>query len=296
MSSREKGLLSNIKLHEISLVDAPANKGAKVVLYKRDISKEELTPHQKEKLKLLMDEGKPRDQALAIVLNMSAKRSNDMNIEELQKKLKETEDALTKALSDLKSANDKASSDLDAVTKILDKSGVELKKLDDGSFSVTKAKEEEMIEFEGQMIAKSAVPAPILTSLEKQRKEIESLKKAASDTEVQKRATDQFPNLKGSAVSKGNLLRAVEGLEKKDADEVLESLKAADAAVAFMFKAVGTTEKTDLSSEETKLNKMVEDYQNEHKVSKAQAFSAVTESGEGARLLAEQRASKDARH
>ena len=81
---------------------------------------------------------------------------------------------------------------------------------------------EESIEVEGQMIAKSAIPAPIL-------KKLEEMQKAVETEALRKRAEEVLPNFKGTADERGKLLKSV-----GEDEGLLTLLKAADAAFAAL--------------------------------------------------------------
>jgi cellobiose-specific phosphotransferase system component IIA len=236
--------IKSLSLDELSVVGKPANPGARVALFK---TKEP---------ELNNDEGdtvmsKTLEEALA-------------EIEEGKGELKKAENAieqLTKALEE---------------THVIQKSA-------DGDITVAKKQAEEMIEFDGQMIAKSAVPAPILKALETQAKDLADLRKKAETEDLRKSAEATFPNLAGNVEAKVGLMKALNSLPDTEKDEVLKSLKAADAAVAGLFKERGNSA-ADENSPAQKLEKMAHDYAKANSVTYEIAFSEVTKSGDGAAL------------
>jgi len=143
---------------------------------------------------------------------------------------------------------------------------------------VEKAKPvEEMLEFEGEMIAKSAVPAPIL-------KKLEEMQKAAEVEALRKRADEVLPNFKGTADERGKLLKSIGGDE-----DLLAILRAADAAFAGIYQEVGKTDaENDLKSPNDKLNDMVKAYQEDKKEKDFyKAYAAVIKTAQGKSLLLE---------
>ena len=144
--------------------------------------------------------------------------------------------------------------------------------------AVEKAKPaEEMIEVEGEMIAKSAVPAPIL-------KKLEEMQKAVEVEALRKRAEEVLPNFKGTADERGKLLKSVGN------DETLIAiLRAADAAFAGIYKEVGKTDaENDLKTPTEKLNDMVKVYQEEKKEKDFhKAYAAVIKTAQGRALVLE---------
>jgi hypothetical protein len=143
--------------------------------------------------------------------------------------------------------------------------------------SIEKAKPaEETIEVGGEMVAKSAIPAPVL-------KQLEELQQAREGEELRKRAEKVLPNFKGTADERGKLLKSV------GEDEVLLAiLRAADAAFAGIFQEVGKTDaENDLKTPADKLNDMVKMRQEEKKEDFYKAYAAVIKTAEGKSLLLE---------
>ena len=136
---------------------------------------------------------------------------------------------------------------------------------------------EETLEVEGQMIAKSAIPAPIL-------KKLEEMQKAVETEALRKRAEEVLPNFKGTADERGKLLKSV-----GEDEGLLTLLKAADAAFAGVFMEVGKTDAAnDLKTATEKLNDMVKGYQ-EDKQEKDfhKAYAAVIKTAQGRALVLE---------
>ena len=140
--------------------------------------------------------------------------------------------------------------------------------------AVEKAKPaEEMIEVEGEMIAKSAIPAPIL-------KKLEEVEKAAEQAAFEKKAEEVLPNFKGTVEERAALIKAIGGDEN-----LLTVLKAADAAFAGLFEEIGKGKAVEFESPQEELNHMVKAYMDEHAVEKPAAMTEVTKSGRGRELL-----------
>ena len=143
---------------------------------------------------------------------------------------------------------------------------------------VTKAAPaEEMMEVEGEMIAKSAIPAPIL-------KKLEEMQKAVEVEALRKRAEEVLPNFKGTADERGKLLKSVgtdEGL--------LALLKAADAAFAGVYQEVGKTDaENDLKTAAEKLKDLTKAYQTEKgEKSFEKAYAAIVKTAQGRALVLE---------
>jgi hypothetical protein len=136
---------------------------------------------------------------------------------------------------------------------------------------------EEVVEVEGQMIAKSAIPAPIL-------KKLEEMQKAVETEALRKRAEEVLPNFKGTADERGKLLKSV-----GEDEGLLTLLKAADAAFAGVYQEVGKTDAAnDLKTATEKLNDLVKGYQ-EDKQEKDfhKAYAAVIKTAQGRALVLE---------
>lgn len=248
----KRNKIKGLSLDELSVVDDPANPGAHITLFKRQ-------------------EPKPK---------------TDEGENVMFKTLEEALAAFEEQKTELAKANDAVA----VLTKALEATH-EVKKAEDGAVTVVAKAKEEMIEFEGEMIAKSAVPAPILKALEKQAKEVADLRKAAELDDLRKRAEKEFPNLAGSADEKAALMKAVDGIEATAKEAVVKSLKAADAAVSKLFKEVGSAQ-VDEASPQAQLDKLAKEHAAKNKVSFEAAFSEVTKSGAGMELFKALRSSK----
>jgi len=162
----------------------------------------------------LVDAG---DDPLAKVTLLKRKGNSDMS-DEVTKTKEDIEKELADALQEIETLKTK-------VTELEEKETTE------------KAKPEETIEIDGEVIAKSAIPAAVLKQLEKVQKDKEELEKAAAKADLEKRATEKFPMMKGTPDQKGRLLKAVENDK-----ELMEILAAAEAMFAQMSKELGDTD------------------------------------------------------
>jgi DNA-binding transcriptional MerR regulator len=254
-----KYLLSGIKLDEVSLVDIPAAPMAKIALFKRGDMDDEM----KAKMKEYMDKGYSEDEARAMM-----KKEDGMDPEELAKRLEELEGQvaeMTGELDTLKKAADEAGFDFDGTT-------------------LTKRAPVEYIEVEGEKIAKSAIPAVILKALEAKEAELAVAKAKEAEAAIAKRGAEVLPNLSGTDLVKGKLLEAI-----GDDEELLKSLKAADAAIAKAMEEVGFNPMNEDASAAFRLNKMAGEYAEAHKVPFETAYAEVTKSGEGRDLMVQAR-------
>jgi hypothetical protein len=246
--------LTNLDLMEVSLVDAGDDPLAKVALFKRKSEEDKMEDNLEEdltqkKVELEDEEDEMMDEADDD--KKPARKSwkaEALAQEEANKSLLEEVETLKGKIAELEKA------------------------------AVEKAKPaEEMLEVDGEMIAKSAIPAPIL-------KKLEDVQKALEAEELRKRADEVLPNFKGTADERGKLLKSVEG-----EDELLALLLAADAAFAGLFKEVGKTDaENDLKTPTEKLNDIVKAYQEEKKEKDFhKAYAAVIKTAQGRSLVLE---------
>ena len=248
--------LLDLQLDEVSLVDSPANKSATVALFKRDTTMTEKTEEKEE-----LEKAKKPDPATGEV-ETPEEDATDTTSEADEEMAPPLSPPKKKKPSIAKSARE---TDLEAevarLTKALeDKEDV--------------AKADEVIDFGGELIAKSSIPAPVL-------KKLEEVQKAQEVAELHKRAETEIPNFKGTVEQRGKLLKSI----GTDA-ELLALLKAADAAFAGLFKEIGKTDVEDgLLSADQKLDTMVKQYQEEKKVDFYKAYAAVVKTAEGKELL-----------
>jgi len=271
-------MLKNIMLDEISLVDVPANSEAKITLFKRGdtMKEEEMSEAQKAKMKEYMDKGYSKEDAVKMCMGeKTEKGGHNMDPEELAKKL----EALEGQVEDLTKRAEGAEAAKAELEKAADEAGFDV---EEGK--LTKRADPEYVEIDGEKVEKSAVPAPILKRIEDQQAEITKMREAQEEVELAKRGAAELPNLAGTDVAKGNLLKAVEADE-----EVMKALKAADAALKKQMEEIGVNPANDEASATFRLNKMANDYASEHNVPFESAFAEVTKSGEGADLMREAR-------
>lgn len=245
--------LKGLHLDEISLVDNPANQHAMVSIFKRS------------------DPDNPASAGSPGVTSVAKEGQMDPKLE---KKLGELESQV----ETLKAERDEAVAK--AETAEAEKAEAVAKA--EEAEKVEKA-EDDFIDIDGEKVAKSAVPAPLLKRMEAQQAAIEKMQADAEKVELRKRAEDELPNLAGTADQKGALLKALDGLDDADRDELMKGLKAADAAVSKLFAEVGKSA-DDETSAEARLNKMAKDYAAEKSVPFETAFAEVIKTRDGAEL------------
>lgn len=269
--------LTDLELIELSLVDEPANPAARVVMFKRDMTPDE------DKIKELVAGGMSEDDARKQVAQM--RRSKGAGPSGDQGKGGQSMSDQEKRLVELEAANKRLESCVEALSKSLETEGYVVQ-LADEAVTVEKRKAEDYIEVGGETILKSALPASVLSVISKQADELAAVTKKLEAEELVKRVSAEIPHLAGDAVTKGEVLKAVDAI----ADEAVRKaahamLKGANALASKLTREFGSVapQETDAMTE---LNKMAEDFAAEKKVTFAKAFAEVTKTGRGAELFA----------
>lgn len=277
-------LLKNLMLDELSLVDRPANAQAMVSLFKRDDSQEEvnkMTDEMDAKVKAYMKEkGCGKEEAMK-ALGYDMEKADDAEEADLEKAAEEvTEEVTEKADEDqaaeeidveaLKADVDTLKAENEFLRKGLIENGFIIK-----AEAIEKKAEVEMIEVEGEMVAKCDIPAPVLKALE-----AAAVEKA--DIELTKRAGEVLPHFD---------VNAAKSLVKSFGDDeaVMAALLAADKAFAAAMQEFG---KSDVDGEfataADKLDALVKGYMEDNQLKKseyAKAYAAVAKTDEGKALI-----------
>ena len=121
-------------------------------------------------------------------------------------------------------------------------------------------------------------------SNDRKSKDLAKAQAAARDSDIEKREAelDQLP---GKSDVKKGLIGAILDIEDADIRKgAFAILKAANSANDDDFKRAGTLSKADVADADSKLEKMAKAHAAENSVPYAQAYMAVTKSGEGAKL------------
>lgn len=264
--------LVNLELEEVSLVDMGDDPLAKVALYKRSPEGEhmenETIEEAVEKVDETTEKGYQEDMK-------PTEKTDDMD-EDDQEDMMMEEDGKKPARKSWKAE----AVAFEEVNKMLleEIETYKAKVAELEAAVVTKAAPaEEMLEVEGEMIAKSAIPAPIL-------KKLEEMQKAVEVEALRKRAEEVLPNFKGTADERGKLLKSV-GTD----ESLLTLLKAADAAFAGVYQEVGKTDaENDLKTAAEKLKDLTKAYQTEKgEKSFEKAYAAIVKTAQGRALVLE---------
>ena len=219
-----------------------------------------MSDDMKEKLKPYLDRGMSEDEARK-AYNMDMKKSDDSEEAEIEKTKEKV--AEPSELDLLKRENER-------LRKSLIENGFVIK-----AEAIEKKAPVEMIEVEGEMIAKSDIPAPVLKALE-----AVAIEKA--DMELTKRAEATLPHFD---------IKAAKALLKFDLDsEVMAILMAADKLFEGTMTEFGKSDADgEFASANDKIDALVKNYMEEHKLKKSQyatAYAAVAKTDEGKALIA----------
>jgi uncharacterized membrane-anchored protein YhcB (DUF1043 family) len=279
-------LLKNLHLEELSLVDRPANAQAMVSLFKRDNSEEEITKMNEEmeaKVKAYMDDkGCGRGEAMKALgyLSYDMEKADEVATEEVAEKAAPEVEAVEAPEVDveaLKADFDRLTAENQHLRKGLIENGYVIR-----ADSIEKKAEEEMMDIDGEMVAKSDIPAPVLKALEaaavaKREHEIEK-----ADLELTKKAEEVLPHFETGAAK--SLLKSF-----SEDEATMVMLKAADAAFEASMQEFGKSDVDgEFATSADKLDALVKSYMDENQLKKsefAKAYAAVAKTDEGKALI-----------
>ena len=267
-------LLKNLHLEELSLVDRPANAQAMVSLFKRDTSDEgitKMTDEMEAKVKAYMEDKACGKEEAMKALGYDMMKSEETAEEETAKAAEEVD------VEALKADLDRLSAENEMLRKGVIEAGYVIK-----ADAIEKKAEVETIEVEGEFVAKSDIPAPVLKALEaaevaKRDHEIEK-----ADIELTKRAGEVLPHF-ATDVAK-SLLKSF-----SEEEAIMEALKAADAAFAASMQEFGKSDVDgEFATSADKLDALVKSYMDDNQLKKsdyAKAYAAVAKTDEGKSLI-----------
>lgn len=276
-------LLKNLMLEELSLVDRPANAQAMVSLFKRDNSEEEvekMSDEMQAKVKAYMEEkGCGKEEAMkALGYNEETEKADtaeEAPEEVTEKAEEEVQEEIT--LETLKADFDKLKEENEFLRKGLIDNGFVIK-----AEAIEKKAPVEMIEFEGEMVVKADIPAPVLKALETAKAELEAAAIEKADVALTKQAQELLPHFQ---------LDAAKALVKAFSEDeaVLQNLKAADKAFSDKMEEFGKTDRTGtFASAKDEMDALVKAYMEEHNLKKsdqAKAYNAVAKTEKGKALI-----------
>lgn len=278
---RKKRILTKIGIGEISAVDQPAQEGAVMAIMKSAGNPGELKETELPNAGDGFTKEKGNMPKTVEELTAELKTSADM-VDKLQKTL-DRNDAILSMSSEVKAhfdglkkgakdkflalSEDDQAEEVEEIRKNFDQSDPVIYK----SVAGVEYRESE------KSLAALAKQADV---------NAKDLHQAREDSELlrlEKRVKEEIPHLKGDDETKARLLKAV-----GDDKDVLETLKAADKAVAEFFKTKGSDgldggEGGDETPED-KLDKLAEKKADKDSITFAKAYTAVLETSEGAEL------------
>ena len=273
-------LLKNLHLEELSLVDRPANAQAMVSLFKRDNSEEEITKMNEDmeaKVKAYMDDkGCGRGEAMK-ALGYDMEKADEAVEEVAEKSDLEAVEAPEVDVEALKADVDRLTAENQHLRKGLIDNGYVIR-----ADSIEKKAEEEMMDIDGEMVAKSDIQAPVLKALEaaavaKRESEIEK-----ADIELTKKAEEVLPHFEAGAAK--SLLKSF-----SEDEAIMVMLKAADAAFEASMQEFGKSDVDgEFATSADKLDALVKSYMDENQLKKsefAKAYAAVAKTDEGKALI-----------
>lgn len=116
-------------------------------------------------------------------------------------------------------------------------------------------------------------------------KKLAEQERLAKQADLEKRAAEQFANLRGDVAEKAALLGAVESIEDEDLrKKVTEMLKAHDSGLGKAFERVGSSSAPTEKSAADELDALAKSYAQENKVDLSVAYAKVLETPEGEAL------------
>lgn len=258
-----KRIMREFRIDEISSVDRPAQKGAKMTIMKReaenlDINKEDNMTNKVEKTV---------EELSADLANVTKSRDETKAALEKAEKLAGMSDA-EKTYLEKMCADDKAKKEF------MDMSS------DERKAKMTAAKKnDETVVISGQTISKSEVGEGAFAIMKAQAEAIASTEariakaeKAAAFAQFTKRAADELGNLPGTDVEKAEILEAVAALDDKIAKRLDAILKAANDAQKEAFEKKGVNKSVSEDSAEGKLEKRAKEIAKDEKISFEKAY------------------------
>jgi hypothetical protein len=274
--------MHEFKLEEISAVDFPAQKGARMTIMKRDSGE---APGGDNGLvsKAFTEGGNPMP--------------DEKTVEDLQKQV----DDLTKTLE--ATSNDNTAKLADAEAKLAaaearaSMTDVEKAHFDSlegdakvafGKLSATErkavivkaAEKDETLEIDGRTISKSkvgednfAVFKALQSETEKNRKEAADERARREMVELAKRAEDELKELPGETVAKAKVLKAMSGMADEDRAVLETMLKAGSKAIKMAFDKLGHAARTEVNGDPMAFEKRVSEIASRDKIGKAEAMA-----------------------
>lgn len=249
-----KRILKEFQINEISVVDRPAQKGAKMTIMKRDETAEFLGKNINSEDN--MSEKTKTVEELTANLETVTKSVTELT-EKLAKAEAEREEAVK--ISKMSDSEKTFMEKMDGKDKkdFMDMSPEDRKKKMDGM-----KKNDETVTVEGQTISKSEVGDAQFAIFKAQAEKIAKAEDRIAKAEetaalaiLEKRASDEFGNLPGTDAEKAVMLKALSTLDKSVSENIETILKAANEANAGAFENIGKKNGTVEDTVEAKIEK-----------------------------------------
>lgn len=303
--SKKKNIMKEFQISEISAVDVPAQKGAKMVIMKRDYTKEEMDAMSEEDKKKLITQ-KEEDEDLSVEdKKKAAKKGSDQ--QQKENEMADDTKAAEAVAKAVKDATDPLKAELEvakALAAMSDAQKAHYEKQDDaGKKAFIKMSEDER----KAEVAKASEANPVvyksadgtefrknddvrLIAMAKRADEADKIAKAEIDkrlsAEYSKRAESELNCMTGKVETKVAILKAVDGISDEAVKkEALELLKAANASMSSAFQTLGIS-KAKESGPEAELENMAKAYATKENCTYAKAYDAVLKTAEGKALYA----------
>lgn len=231
--------LKELALEEISLVDRPANKSARVLLWKSETG----PPKDDEKEE---DDDNPADSGVISARTTGDKPTGKETKVPDDKTKKAGGDDLAKQVETLTKQVEELTTERDAAVAKAEKADADLKATTEAAKK--SAGDEVYTTSDGDQIRKSEVGASVYDILVKQDQQLAAERNARELDGFTKDAETNLANLPGEPLKKGAALLAVSKLGDGPRETLEEMLKAGDAALGDLGKpAGGTGEPTSLA-------------------------------------------------
>ena len=295
-------LLTDLEFNEISLVDNPANPGARVVMFKRKSDPDKGSSKAGQSAGDQVSNGKDK--------SMTDTEKKVAELEKTLADLKKSSEATATKLAKVEAAKDLA----ETLAKLSDVEKAHYGDLDTDDkaefLAMTPAKrrkaiksaedDDEVAKIGGQEIRKSAVGDTAFEIMKAQQAQLDNqaadIKKANDATELsdlRKRADDEYLHVPGSTEERADMLKAMSGMDeplRKSFEAVFtQSEKLAKSAFSTLGHNNGGVEK---GSAETQLDTLSKAYAEKHGVSFAVAQSKVLETEDGRKLYTKSQEAK----
>lgn len=182
---------------------------------------------------------------------------------------KETMEQLEADVTEAKATIEKLQKDNEALRGVVISEGYVINK--EGIAKKEEAKEPEMIEVAGELVEKATIPAPVLKALEAAAAE-------KKDAEMEAKAKEVLPNFDLSTA------KVLLGMDL--GEDVLQSLKSADAALASLMQEDGSASvEGDMETPQEAVDKRVKEIATSENLTKEKAFAKFASTKEGAKLI-----------